>query len=440
MLRVIGQCYEIRERLKALGCEWNPDERAWVAPDAAHAEAQALADVENLREWREYLGTLTWADGEFTSTVWLAGLRASSLAVPYAVAWAEIAGRVRAAKAVGDRWFDRNIKRAYEAAGAPETATWRPDGPVDGPREKPRFRNETLERVAMDARDVDLAWLAARSPVDPCLATAETFLGALYEPGEHVVIFDKFESQGQWVWSSEEGFAESFITAATVYEKSATPCEMTGYEFPARGPAGIWFLCNPVSGGWRWMEEVSSGDEPHWSRRFHECVTSWRYLVLESDKARAKDWVAMAVQLPFRIAAIYTSGGKSVHVLVRVDAKSKREWDEWRDEMKPIVITLGADQGCMSAVRLTRLPGCFRAEKGQPQKLLYLNPAPDMTPILSRPVVRDAVGPWIRLAESLRATEPAEIEAEALQACRRALEFYASVPAIAALRKGVLRA
>jgi len=219
---------------------------------------------------------------------------------------------------------------------------------------------------------------------------------------------------------------------AALYEKTAVPFEDRGNDFDGRGSQGIWYLCNPVSGEWRWMEDVASGDDPHWSRRFHECVTSWRYLVLESDKARAKDWVAMAVQLPLRIAAIYTSGGKSVHVLVRVDAKSKMQWDEWIDEIKPIVITLGADVGCMSAVRLTRLPACFRAEKGQPQKLLYLNPAPDMTPIASRAVVREPLRPWLDLAESILRTEPEELDDEQVARCRRVLEFYSAVPEAAA--------
>jgi hypothetical protein len=422
MLPVIGQCYEIRERLKGLGCIWDAAERCWLAPDECHTQAQALADVENHREWLVYLDTLPWLDGEFTATVWNAALRAASLAISYREAWDEIARRVRAVKNVGDRWFDRNIGRAFEAAGLQAPAQWRP-GPEK--KEKPTFHNETLSHVASGLCDeVDQAWLADRSPLDPFTVTADGFLAALYEPGERVVIFDKFESQGQWVWGWEEGFEESCVSSIALYESKAPPMETVGYPFRCCGPKGIWYLCNPVDGQWRWMEEVSSGDDPHWSRRFHECVTRWRYLVLESDKARAREWVAMSVQLPLRIAAIYTSGGKSIHVLVRVDARSKEQWDEWREQMKPIVITLGADSGCMSAVRLSRLPGCHRDEKGKPQKLLYLNPAPDMTPIVSRAIVRDAVGPWLRLGQSLLETDPTECDPEMAARCVPALEFY----------------
>lgn len=400
MLRVFGQCYEIRERLRSLGCVWDNESKEWFAPDDAHAQAQSLADIENFRLWDGFLSTLPWSDGSLTGTVWEGSLRAASLYIPFTTAWTEIAGRVRGIKAVGDKWFDRNIARAYDSIGADKGSTWKIDRPArEEKKEKAVFRNYMLDRVAGPwSEAVSREWLAARSPVDPRFAGPVDFLASLYEPGERVVVFDVFASQGQWVWNAEHGLESSTVFPAALYQKAAVPFEKPGRDFDARGREGVWYLCNPVSGQWRWMEEGS--DDPHWSRRFHECVTSWRYMVLESDKADPRSWVAMAVQLPLRIAAIYTSGGKSIHVLVRVDAKSKMQWDGWRDEMRDIVVTLGADPGCLSAVRLTRLPGCLRLGKidssnvyrlfprPHVQRLLYLNPSPDMTPIQSRPVLR----------------------------------------------------
>jgi hypothetical protein len=49
-----------------------------------------------------------------------------------------------------------------------------------------------------------------------------------------------------------------------------------------------------------------------------------------------------------------------------------------------MLVTLGADRKAISAVRLTRLPGCERAEKRSVQTLLYLNGSPDLTPIADR--------------------------------------------------------
>ena len=118
------------------------------------------------------------------------------------------------------------------------------------------------------------------------------------------------------------------------------------------------------------------------SRRSEESITSWRYLVLESDVADSAEWLACLVQLPLKIAAVYTSGGKSIHALVRVDAVSKQHWDAQRDAIKPIVVTLGADPNAMTAVRLSRLPGTMRGDR--PQQLLYLDPKPTGVPIISK--------------------------------------------------------
>jgi len=43
-------------------------------------------------------------------------------------------------------------------------------------------------------------------------------------------------------------------------------------------------------------------------------------------------------------------------------------------------VTLGADPGALSAVRLTRLPQAMRGQRLQ--RLLYLNPDPDGRPIV----------------------------------------------------------
>lgn len=110
------------------------------------------------------------------------------------------------------------------------------------------------------------------------------------------------------------------------------------------------------------------------SRRSEESVTAWRDLVLESDVAEMDEWLRCLVQLQLRTSAIYTSGGKSVHALVRLDARSKAEWDERHDLIRSALVPLGADANALTGVRLSRLPGAMRA--GIPQELLYLNPNP----------------------------------------------------------------
>jgi hypothetical protein len=162
-------------------------------------------------------------------------------------------------------------------------------------------------------------------------------------------------------------------------------------------------------------------------------------MVLESDEADAQLWLAALVQMPLRIAAIYTSGGRSIHALVRIDATSKADWDAKAAKLKPLLTVMGADPAAMTAVRLTRLPGCFRGQEGptapklpsmrkrmvdeplefdaagnpiwtpkpEPaspanlwtggklQELIYLNPKPELEPICRKPTRKEIYQKWL---------------------------------------------
>jgi hypothetical protein len=156
-------------------------------------------------------------------------------------------------------------------------------------------------------------------------------------------------------------------------------------DFFAQGHEGVWFLNNPIDG------------DPHHDPRFKagrswrciEAVTSWRYLVLETDKASAQDWLAFLVWLPVPVVAIYHSGRRGPHGLVRIDARDKTESDDIAELMRSEYVPLGADPDALTSMRLTRLPNCMRGQTGQQQKLFFLNPeARDGQRICDLPVLR----------------------------------------------------
>jgi hypothetical protein len=64
------------------------------------------------------------------------------------------------------------------------------------------------------------------------------------------------------------------------------------------------------------------------SRRSEESVTVFRHAVLESDAMAAEEWLRILVQLPLPIVSITSSGGRSLHALLRLEAKSKAGWDQ----------------------------------------------------------------------------------------------------------------
>ena len=227
---------------------------------------------------------------------------------------------------------------------------------------KPAFCPMVLKRVAAKAaavRDV-VAFIGERSPVPVEGLTCAGFLRGLYPKGsgEMVLVFSRMQSQGQLLWKAD---ASDLILDE---------------DIPA-GPDGVWFLAQPVDG--EYHSNPRLGGKP--SRRSEESVTAWRYVVLESDQAEPDEWLRCLIQLPLRIASVCESGGRSIHALVRLDAESKVDWDTKVGVIKPVLVTLGADPGALSAVRLTRLPQAKRGERVQ--RLLYLNPAPDGTPILA---------------------------------------------------------
>ncbi len=232
--------------------------------------------------------------------------------------------------------------------------------PMPPPPPKPKFSPETLKRVAKKVSTIAdvIRFLSERSPVKVESQDSASVLRHLYrrESGEKVILFNVMESQGQFLWEAARSDVKQ------------------NHHLPT-GKDGVWFLPQPVSGDF--FPNPRCDGKP--SRRSEEAVTAWRYAVLESDEADADDWLRCLVQMPFRIACICESGGRSIHALVRIDAASKADWDRVMLPIKPVLITLGADRGALSAVRLTRLPQAMRGERCQ--RLLYLNPQPNGVPI-----------------------------------------------------------
>lgn len=236
--------------------------------------------------------------------------------------------------------------------------------PLPPPPPKPKFQRTVLARVASKVAGIPdvIGLLAERSPVPVDRQDSASVLRHLYPhgSGEKILIFTEMKSQGQFLWEADrsDGIQQRHLPT---------------------GKDGVWFLPQPVDGGFYPNPRLDG----KMSRRSEESVTAWRYAVLESDVADADDWLRCLVQMPLRISCICESGGRSIHALVRLDAASKADWDRLMGRIKPVLITLGADRGALTAVRLSRLPQAMRGERCQ--RLLYLNPQPSGVPICLQP-------------------------------------------------------
>jgi hypothetical protein len=212
-----------------------------------------------------------------------------------------------------------------------------------------------------------------RSALDPSKTTPVTYLMRLFQAGEFVAVFVRMEEPEPMLW-------EYSLRYYGINEN-----ELDLVTRPAPG-LGTWFLANPVCGrAVRVPRLVKDRNPDGVSYRAEENLTAYRYIVLESDKVPPELWMRILAQLPLPISSIVTSGGRSIHALVRVDATSADEWNQIKASLGPALVTLGVDKASLSAVRLTRLPFCYRADKSAWQKLLYLNPHPSNEPICSLP-------------------------------------------------------
>jgi len=291
---------------------------------------------------------------------------------------AELSHKISSAAAAPSKYPKGYLLREKNATPAPhgEGVAPLPTGPTR-PR-IPVYDSAKAEQFAAACPfPITLDLLARRSPVaipapaDQNATTAEAFLEALYTEGENVLVFENFKSQGDYLWTvGKGGFRLS-------RQRNIAPVPS---RLPGSAKEGVWYLIQPVTGEWSIQ---NTGDGTRYGRRHGGCVTSWRYLLLESDEAPESVWLRCLVQLPIKISALYTSGGRSVHALIRVDASSKADYDASRDVIRSVLPVIGADPAATTGVRLSRLPGCLRGN--QLQRLAWLDPSPpEGLPILDR--------------------------------------------------------
>lgn len=238
----------------------------------------------------------------------------------------------------------------------------------------PAYDEEKLRKLVAGVPEVTPEWFEERSPIDPRKVTPGEFLEHVFRRGERVLIFTEYRSQGDYLWEVGRGGFRLGAERGVKAVRSALPAE---------SPEGVWFLSQPVDGQWH----PNPRQEGRESRRSLESVTRWAHLVLESDEAPEGLWLRYLARLPVELRAIYSSGGRSWHALMVVDRESKAAFDGLlRSHAKRILPMFGADPRAMTAVRLTRLPGCKRGKRMQ--RLIYLDPRPGPEAIIDLPARR----------------------------------------------------
>lgn len=209
------------------------------------------------------------------------------------------------------------------------------------------------------ADECDLWEASPIRPPDDWRTDPAVLVSALYRPGERVNVVTDFtlDKDGK---ANPSGYGQTIEREEFLSRFSrAVPASK----------AGGWLRMNPMDG--RGIGDAN--------------VTAFRYALLESDCVPPDLLLSLFTRLPLPVAAILTSGGRSLHAWIKVAAPDVDEYRRIVSRMLALLARFGVDMKNRNPSRLSRLPGVQRSIGAQGdgrQRLLYLDPDPIQRKIL----------------------------------------------------------
>ena len=186
------------------------------------------------------------------------------------------------------------------------------------------------------------------------------YIKALFHADEYVAFNTNLkydEARGKWKPADMGTFtrtAGQILEDLDKYEASGDLSNVLGTLNP---DGGAYIRINPVDG-----KGVNDRN-----------VTRYSYALIESDNMPIEQqrFMMHALKLPIRV--MVHSAGKSVHAIVKVDAKNRYEFKERVEYLHAICNEAGliADAANKNEARLSRLPGVYR--KGKKQYIIEEN-------------------------------------------------------------------
>ncbi|MCX5847726.1 MAG: hypothetical protein NTW12_15445 [Deltaproteobacteria bacterium] len=198
----------------------------------------------------------------------------------------------------------------------------------------------TTEVDLFDVSPVKITWEPEEDTIN--------FLSLLFDPGDHIFIGDKFGTTVKPVFDWIDGFRKGAKTSPHI-------------------------IPNPMTG----REGMTKDGKP--SYRCDNTVKKYSHCMAEFDDLSRADQIRFwsAARLP--VVCLIDSGGKSIHAWLDVQKLATVETPEqWQSAIKQrlydsLLAPLGVDKACSNPARLSRLPGHYRTEKGNYQRILWLS-------------------------------------------------------------------
>lgn len=211
--------------------------------------------------------------------------------------------------------------------------------------------------------DADLYEASPVKPSESLPDDGPLLLAHLYQKGEIINFVTEFKMSKQKDGSDKPvpmGYGASIERDELL--------DMWSFSMP-QSDCGGWMRMNPVDGR-------GIGDSN---------ITAYRFILLEFDQIPLPLQVSLLGKLALPIAAILTSGGKSIHAWVKADSNDLTGYKDDSAMLLSMLESLGIDPKNKNPSRLSRLVGVTRkidAKGDGRQRLLYLNPNPTQKAIL----------------------------------------------------------
>ena len=228
-----------------------------------------------------------------------------------------------------------------------------------------------LDPFGVEVRESSPVRLESYSEACPYAGGMIPLLRHLYRPDDVVFIGRQYDAARENLKPAAEWAAYFEDRLARI---SKLPPDSQQSEFERLGTTFPLVMPNPHTGR---PGPTKSRDKESW--RADACVREYRYVVAEFDGMSFNEQGAILRGLGkagAKIAAVIYSGGKSLHAWLRCEGVTTAE--EWQVQVKDglfqVLTALGADKACSNPSRLSRLPGVFRTDKRNWQRLLFLAP------------------------------------------------------------------
>ena len=206
--------------------------------------------------------------------------------------------------------------------------------------------------------EVDLWEVSPVRPPDDWTRDALALLAFLYDRGEQINFVTAYQLDGDKARPS--GIGETVERDALIARWRK--------QMP-RSEAGGWLRMNPMDG--QGVADLN--------------VMAFRFALIECDGIPFELQMPLLAKLPLPIAAILSSGGRSLHAWVKIDAANADEFRRDVSRMLALLAKFGVDTKNKNPARMSRLPGVVRqigAHGDGRQRLFYLNPEPKQKAIL----------------------------------------------------------